>query len=266
MRSLLEFYWAQTQACLGVQFQYRAEMVLWLIGMIVEPTVYLIVWKTVVQSRGAVQGLSLEDFAAYYILTMLVHHLTFTWIMWEYEYYVRTGSLAGLLLKPIHPIHRDIADNLSYKLLTSAVMVPSALILCLCFKPRFHLELWSTVAFLPTLGLAAALQFVTGWTLAMSAFWLTRVGSINALYFVSLLFFTGRMAPLELYPQWLRNLANLTPFPWMIAFPVDLLLGKRTPRDFLLGFIVLLTWLFFCLRFMQIVWKAGLKRFSAVGS
>ena len=52
---------------------------------------------------------------------MLVNHVTFTWIMWEYDYRVRQGTLSFALLRPVHPIHADIADNVSFKLITFAV-------------------------------------------------------------------------------------------------------------------------------------------------
>jgi len=48
--------------------------------------------------------------------------MTFTWIMWEYDYRIREGLLSPVLLRPVHPIHADIADNISSKLVTLPVM------------------------------------------------------------------------------------------------------------------------------------------------
>ena len=69
-------------------------------------------------SGGQVGDYDAADFAAYFIALMLVNHLTFTWIIWEFEWRIRQGMLSPILLRPIHPIHKDIADNVTYKLLT----------------------------------------------------------------------------------------------------------------------------------------------------
>ena len=95
--------------------------------------------------------------------------------MWEYEYRVKSGTLSSLLLRPIHPIHKDISDNIAYKVLTSVVVFPIAVILAYIFNATFHWQLSTVLAFIPALLLAAAIRFITGWTLAQAAFWTTRV-------------------------------------------------------------------------------------------
>lgn len=90
MNSLAAIYWAQFKVSLAVQFQYRASMSIWLIGRVIEPVIYLVVWRTVVRAQGGtLESYSEADFAAYYIMLMIVNHLTFTWIMFEYEYYIK---------------------------------------------------------------------------------------------------------------------------------------------------------------------------------
>jgi ABC-2 type transport system permease protein len=141
LMALADIYYVQLKTSLLIQFQYRVSMLIWLIGRIIEPVMYLVVWSTVAEAQGgAVGGLTTADLAAYYIVYMIVNQLTFTWIMWEYEYSIRSGALAGLLLRPIHPIHRDIADNLAYKIITTGALAPVALLLGWLFRPAFSAE------------------------------------------------------------------------------------------------------------------------------
>ena len=98
---------------LAVQFQYRAAMVIWLIGLVIQPVIYLVVWLAVTEARdGQVGDFTSGDFAAYYITYMVVNHITFTWFMFEFEYRVRSGSFSPLLLQPLHPIHRSQIQDL----------------------------------------------------------------------------------------------------------------------------------------------------------
>lgn len=267
MRAYLEIYSVQLKTQLAVQFQYRVAMLIWLIGMVVQPVVYLVVWSTVAEHRGGeVGGFTSGQFAAYYILLMVVNHATFTWIMWEYEYYVRDGTLAGLLLRPIHPIHRDIADNLAYKALTFVVVLPVAQLLAWLFHAEFHWQLWSAALFVPALLLAGLMRILAEWTLAMAAFWTTRVGGINQVYFVVLTFMAGVVAPLDLFPPLVRQAAYLLPFRWMIYFPLELALGRLSPQQALTGLGAQIGWIALLLVLLNAIWRIGVRRFSAVGA
>jgi ABC-2 type transport system permease protein len=264
---LLALYRAQFQTTIAGQLQYRMALVIWMLGLVLSPVVYLAVWSAVARSQGGeVDGFTAGDFAAYFLVTMVVNHATFSWIAWEFEYRVRQGTLSPLLLRPVHPIHRDVAENLSFKALTMVVVVPVTGALALAFRPTFAPAPWAVVAFVPTLLLAMALRFATDWTLALGAFWLTRVEALNRLYFVAVLFLSGQAAPLALLPGPARLVADLLPFRWFIAFPVELLLGRLTPRETLVGVGAQLVWLAAALALLRLVWSRGIRRYGAVGA
>ena len=68
------------------QFQYRAATYFYMIGMVVEPIIYLIVWSTIARSNGGeVAGFTPGTFAAYYIVWMLVRNvnIVFTPFGWS---------------------------------------------------------------------------------------------------------------------------------------------------------------------------------------
>jgi ABC-2 type transport system permease protein len=207
-----------------------------------------------------------SDFAAYYIVLMLVNQFTYTWIMYEYEYRVRQGYLSYALVKPVHPIHSDIADNLSSKLITLPILLVVAAGLALIFHPTAAFSLWAVLAFIPALILAFLVRFLLEWTLALAAFWTTRVSAINQVYFVLILFLSGQIAPLTLFPRWLQIVANVLPFRWMVGFPVELVLGRLTPLQTVEGIAVQVAWVLISLGLVRLVWRAGVRVYSAVGA
>jgi ABC-2 type transport system permease protein len=267
MSGLVDLYVQQFKTTLASQLQYRAALVIWLIGHVLEPLIYLVVWSVVSTSTGgSVGGYTTGDFAAYFILLMLVNHVTYTWIMYEYEYRVRHGSLSFALLRPVHPIHSDIADNVSSKVITLPGMLLTAVGLALLFRPAFHFLPWTLVAMVPALMLAFLLRFLVEWTLALAAFWTTRVSAINQMYFVALLFLSGQIAPLSLLPHPLQLAATILPFYWTIGFPVELLLGRLTPTQACAGLAVQAVWLALNLVLVRFVWRWGVRVYSAVGA
>jgi ABC-2 type transport system permease protein len=166
MRGLPDLYRQQFKTTFASFVQYRAEIFIWMIGHVLEPLVYLVVWSVVTHSTGGrVGGFSAGDFAAYFIVMMLVNHVTYTWVMWEFEYRVRHGSLSFALLRPVHPIHTDIVENISSKLITLPVMALAAVLLAFLFRPVFHAVPWCLVAFVPAVILAFLVRFLIEWTL-----------------------------------------------------------------------------------------------------
>ncbi len=264
---LVDIYAQQFKTTFASFIQYRAALVIWLIGHVLEPLIYLVVWTTVSRSSGgSVGGFTPGDFAAYFIVLMLVNHVTYTWIMYEYEYRVRQGTLSFDLLRPVHPIHSDIADNITSKLITLPGMLVIAVLLGFLFRPSLHAVPWAMAAFIPAILLAFIVRFLVEWTLALAAFWTTRVSAVNQVYFMAMLFFSGQLAPLELLPHALRVAAFILPFRWLVGFPTELLLGRLTPGQALTGIGMQVLWLAGALVLQKIVWRAGLKVYSAVGA
>ena len=112
---------------LSVMFQYRAAVVIWLLGLVLQPVVLMIVWLTVARSRGGTVGdFDAGGIAAYFIAVMLVNHATFTWHMYEMGWRVRSGFFNSILVQPLHPWHRDVLQNVAYKVPSLGVMLPVA--------------------------------------------------------------------------------------------------------------------------------------------
>ena len=263
----LDLYRALGRVSIALQLQYRASGTIWMIGSILEPTIYLVVWSTVARGEGGTAGgFSPEDFAAYFIVQMLVSHLTFSWIMHEFQFRIQQGEFSALLLRPVHPIHGDIADNVAYKLVMMVVLIPALVILSLLFHPHFEIEPWAAALFVPALVLAFAVRFLFEWCLALAAFWTTRVSAVNQTYFALHAFLSGRVAPISMLPGLLPAIAAALPFYWMLAFPVEVLLGRLTLEEVLLGLGSQILWALGCLGLLSVLWRSAVKRYSAVGA
>ena len=196
----------------------------------------------------------------------LVNQITGGWHMWEFQFRVQQGQFSFLLLRPVHPIHGDLAENLAHKAVMQVVLLPVLGALALVFGPRFAFDPWSLALFLPALALAFALRFVVEWTLALACFWTTRIMAVNQTYFGVLFFLSGRVAPVELLPEGMQWVAAALPFRWMVAFPVELALGRLAPAEIATGLAAQALWLGIASLGLAALWPRALRRFSAVGT
>ena len=69
---MLRIYQRMWQVNWAEQWQYRANLLMYLLFWLVSPIVFLSVWTTVANSQGAVQGLTANDFSTYYLTLLIV--------------------------------------------------------------------------------------------------------------------------------------------------------------------------------------------------
>lgn len=266
MKRLLQIYRVQLSVRIAEQLQYRVGLSLWLIEIALVPVLAIAVWSTVATTQGgSVRGYASQTFAGYFIATMLVNYLTQTWNFWEFGGRVQQGQFSPLLLRPVHPIHADVAQNVAYKLLMLLVVIPLTFVLILLFHPAFTLTWWSGVGLVLALVLAFLMRFTIEWGLALLAFWSTRVDVVNQLYASALFFLSGQAVPLRFFPQVVQIIAAILPFRWMIAFPAELCAGSLSAGEIYAGLGMQSLWLIIGLSLLLFLWRTGIRRYSAVG-
>jgi ABC-2 type transport system permease protein len=264
---VLRVYSALFAAEVAAAAQYRIQSVLWLLFAVVRPVVFLAAWSAAAATQGGSIGVfSAGDFAAYYVCLSLVIQLTNAWDAYDFELEVRTGRLAPKLLRPLHPLHYAVMSSFVYKLFTVPILAPVLVVLAWRFDAHFLTQPWQIALFVPSVLIAAALRFTFGWVLASLAFWTTRITSIMEFYDRLLFLFAGTVAPLSLLPGPLASLSQILPFAYMIWAPAEILRGGTTLPQTLQLIVVQLVWLVVSWISFSVIWRRGLRQFSAVGA
>src|SRR5512135_3709770 len=106
MLRLWQVNWAE-------QWQYRANLAMYLFYGLVSPIVFLSVWRSVAASQNGVKGLSANDFTTYYLALLIVDKLTSDITIHILAYKIQDGTLSAELLRPVHPI---LTNTLIYNL------------------------------------------------------------------------------------------------------------------------------------------------------
>ncbi len=267
MKRYLDFYLTQMKLSILQQFQYRAQNYFYMIGMIAEPVIYLVVWSSVAaQQGGAVDGYTPGGLAAYYIVWTLVRNMNIVFTPYGWEQRIQDGQLSAELLRPIHPLHGDVAYFGGWKVVVIVLWLPLAAFLTLIFKPDLHPSWLQIVVFFAAIWGAYLIRTLMLSTLGMISFWTTRVSAIYQLVFAAELILSGRLVPMPLMPAWVQNLAFYMPFQWTFYFPINALAGTPTSAELLTGLGMQAVWIGIGLLLTNLVWRVGIRRFSAVGN
>ncbi len=265
---MLKIYQRFWQVNWAEQWQYRANMFMFLLFWLVSPIVYLAVWTTISSSQGSVGGLTPNDFVTYYMILLLIDQLTSDITIHIFAYKIQDGSLAGELIRPAHPMLTNaLVTNISFKVLMLMILIPVWLVLWILFQPNFStVTVQGILLAVPAVLLGFAISFLFGASLTCIAFWTTRVWSLAEFYWAMIALFSGQFVPLQLMPEVIQRIALLLPFQLFKYFPVQIVLGRLPPSEIISGYLTGLVWLVVALCCFILIWKNGVKKFSAVGA
>ncbi|NJK40645.1 MAG: multidrug ABC transporter permease [Acaryochloridaceae cyanobacterium SU_2_1] len=242
--------------------EYRAELLLWVLANSL-PLIMLGAWTEAAQDGQL--SLSPLELARYFIAVFLVRQFTIVWVIWEFEKEVVEGRLSPRLLQPIDPVWHHVAGHLAERL---ARLPFTAALVGLCFLLYPQALWWPGFSRLILGGLATALafilRFILQYTFAMFAFWIERATALEQLWLLFYLFLSGLIAPLDFFPEAVREIVLWTPFPYMIYFPASLLMGLPTNLGH--GFLIMGAWCLLGLVLNRWLWRRGLKHYSGMGA
>jgi ABC-2 type transport system permease protein len=267
LRALWDFYVTTARTQIQTQFQYRVATYMYTLGMAAEPVIYLVVWQTIARSHGgSVGGITAGQFAAYYIVWTLVRTMNIVFTPYGWEERIREGQLSAQLLRPLHPVHYDIAWFGGHKVPWLVMYVPIGVALSLVFHPTLDPRPVEVVVFLVAIWGAYLIRSLNHFVLGMVTFWTTRAGAVFQVWFLSELLLSGRLVPLPLMPDWAETLAAYLPFKWTFYFPIEALVGDMSDAQLLRGLGMQALWTVIGSALVFGAWRLAVRRYSAVGN
>ena len=243
---------------------YRAEFLVWLLSTNM-PLVMLALWSAV--ARDAPVGrFGQKDFVAYFLAALVVRLMTGAWVIWELNHEIREGTLAFRLLRPIHPLVAYACENVAAMPLRLALSLPVAAVLLFTMGGAHITHDPLLLALFPITVVGAWLiTFLAMSIVGALAFYIDSAGSVFEIWMGLFGVFSGYLVPLELFPRWVTLLARALPFRYMLAFPVEMVIGMQSRARALAELSV--QWLFVGVLGARAlgVWRLGLRRFAAFG-
>jgi ABC-2 type transport system permease protein len=251
-----------SQAHFALWVEYRAELYLWVVAGVL-PLILMAVWGEV--SRSGDFGFNRIQFIRYFLAVFIVRQMTFVWVIWEFEELVVSGKLSMQLLQPINPFWRFLLAHLTERVARfPLVLVIAAACFFLYPEASFVPKPLDAVYCASFLLVSFCVRFLMQYAFSMLTFWSERASAVEDLWFTAHLFLSGLMAPLDVYPESVREVALFTPFPYLIYYPARLLLGEALPLG--RAALVLSVWGLGSFLLYRILWRQGLRRYSAMGA
>ncbi|MBT9544014.1 MAG: ABC-2 family transporter protein [Candidatus Sericytochromatia bacterium] len=247
------------------QLAYKLNFILLVIGpVLVFFFIRYNLWSAIYKIEGitTLQGYNFEQMLAYQVWVMIVGFLGLGYNGMNLAEDIRLGRISAYLIYPFGFWQFHACGFLAFE---SIQFLVSAL--TLGAVAAMH---WVQLSPLPLIqGLVfcfcvALFWFQINFMIGILAFWLEETWVLRVMMVTLTQFFSGALIPLELFPDWLRQILNFLPFPYLTWVPVKVFMGQYT-GDLTQAFGLILLWAGLAFACSSLLWQRGLKAYTAAG-
>jgi ABC-2 type transport system permease protein len=257
---------AETKRLAAYRAQFWFELIL---SSAVELLVALAVWRAVFASSESkiIGGYSLEFMILYLTVAIFFGQATKGTGVGTFQREVYEGGLTKYLIYPLSVYSYKFGTFVPRSLFAVLQLsVALGILYSLGYWPHdFSLNPFWVFSGILSLFFACLLYFYLIILLECAAFWVDNVWALSYALSISITFLSGKVIPLELFPDWARSLIHFLPFPFLAYFPSQVFLGQLSFAQFASGFAVLCCWvvgIFFLSKFAM---QRGFYQYSGVG-
>lgn len=134
------------------------------------------------------------------------------------------GDIVIWMLRPNHLIETAFFLIIGKSLFTAIFQcIPLILCFIFIFRIEINLSLITTIQFLGAFSLGYIISFLIGFIISLISVYFVSINGFIAFLNGCMVIFGGAIIPISIYPEWLQNVAILTPFYYVLFYPLSLL-------------------------------------------
>ena len=244
--------------------EYRVNFVLSFLFSLVPFSVSVLLWVAVAKHS---EFIKVKEVVSYYFVILIVKNITTTNSIIRFSDDIRLGELNKYLLKPYNYCFYNLMADLPERIVF-IVMNFIPLILIYTFLHNYinlDLSLIKIFFFIIFLILGYLINFFIDFLIGLYSFYFSKVSSLYTSIKVLRNLSAGNIFPLLMLPAKIFLTLQFLPFMYTSYIPTMLLL-ERTSFDLILkNLFISIIWLITLCLFSSMIWKRGMKRYSAYG-
>jgi len=247
---------------------YRLNFVLWRFRSFVSFLTLFFFWLAIYGGRSEFLGYQKSQMLAYVVGIAMLRSIVLGSRSVDLGGQIRSGELTKIVLRPLGIFSFWFSRDLVDKLLNIFFTFLELAIVLAIFKFPFwfptRLETYIIFAFMVIL--ATFLYFFLSFVISVLAFWTEEVWATRWLFgMVFLEFFAGAFFPIDVLPSWLQKIVYLTPFPYLVFYPLKIWLEQISGVEALKAILICFGWLLLFWWLAKNLWQKGVKNYGAYG-
>jgi ABC-2 type transport system permease protein len=244
---------------------YRAQGIIWILTDVSLAITMPLVWIAAAKG-GTIQGFTASDFVTYYLCVLLINQFVQSHFMWDVAWEIKEGVFSAQIVRPVNWLEFMLVRNLTWRCIRLGLFLPWFVLFVVVY--RNHLggtELFLGWQFWLSVALGHLVSVMTVLALALIALFVHEAWSIFEIYYLPMLFLSGQLFPVSLYPEWAQRLADWMPFYYTVGAPTEMLVGRTPVGEMGAVLLAQLAWILVMSLAFKLMWRFGLRHYTGVG-
>jgi len=223
---------------------YRANTIIRLFTSFVYLFVTVNIWQALYRNVDMVDGVSLSDMITYVLIVQILVCFRRLQLSRYYGQRIINGNVSIDFIRPVslkYSAFATVSGEVVFQIIFFSV--PMLILGVILWGFIFPDAVWQWAMFLTSAFLGALVYASIEYIMSLTVFWAKTAFHIE--WFIGALFtlFSGAMVPLWFYPDWLRWIANMLPFRFVIFEPANIFVGNAGFEQASLVIIFQLLWI-----------------------
>lgn len=261
-------YWTIFRVELENTMAFRGPALIWVIFDLLWIAVFPFVWFLIIQAQGGeIRGWDGGMIVMYYVFMAVLNNMILMHPEVHTANEIYEGKLSNFITKPHSYMGYVFLHEAAWKIVRTILFIPVFIVLAYVAL-RFG-GIFGQVGQLPEAALASLLAvpiyFLAAFIIGMTSFWLEDSYVASTIFWASTGLFGGQYAPFEFMPRVLNQIASFLPFKYTMYFPLQLVSRVVPQEEIIRGMSIQILWIVLLFVCATVVWRLGVKRYSAVG-
>lgn len=250
-------------------FTYRFSLIMWQLEKIILFSGSYLFWLAAYGNNNIIAGYSKSTMLTYVVGVLILKDIILTSRTQQIAAEISTGELSKYLIKPIDYLKWMFTIDCGEKISNIFYLVIKLVLVFILFRPPFFIQ--TNILYLGllllTIVLAILIYFYLSLLISLTTFWYLEDNGWpqRFLFDMMMIFLTGGWFPLDILPKPFFNFLELLPTTYLRYFPLQIYLGRLSIDSIFKSAIIMIFWFFALQKLVNIIWKKGLKTFTAQG-
>jgi len=243
---------------------YRANVLFYIFGNIVQTLVLWYLWRAIFAGAGGgrINGFTLGEMAAYLLAAVTTQSAISGSADGIVADEIMDGNIAVNLARPLDYRTRVFFGHFGECLYNAVVVSLPALVIALAAGASVGSTGSRLAAFAVSLALSFTLHFFYKFMLGLTAILTTNVWGVFNVEAVVSGFLSGALVPLAFFPDWARGAMALLPFASMVSAPALAFAGKLSGAELSRALAVQGFWVVALALLSSWAWRSLVSRVS----
>ncbi|MWC27597.1 ABC transporter permease [Paenibacillus sp. MMS18-CY102] len=222
-------------------------------------------WRAIFEYQPTISGMSFTETLTYMIIATVIVNYVFGGSS-DLASMIREGSIAIELMRPYHTLLKIISLDIGSKISllvreTLPMLVVGYLFLQIDYPPSIAHMLIFLVSLLLGFFIGKEFELLIG----LASFWTINDWGMRLLRGAVVLFFSGALMPVNLYPPWLKSINAYLPFQSMVFTPSAIYSGTMEWGQIVVAMTAQVGWLVILFFLVRLIYKTALKKVVIFG-